>query len=379
MSASTFQPSADLGLTAAHIAPTQNAFASPTIRSWLRAMAWTLGLIGIAALFWGVDKYGLRIFALDFSHIRPGNYRMFKNPTTTPMRVFGIPHFLIGFLFLLSSRRMREKKNKVQLAVLTVIGIGFCYLFRRVGANLNVFAVFIFYFYFLIHGFRDDAHFYKTFGDMPREGAATHDRILVVLQALQIGLLFCLFWPTYSHMASTDIQRADPILSNFFPAGWPFIIKLASMFVPMVLITLFVLHRIARGVTGGLAGLWRIHQPLFMVFVMSLGVLGLAMFGGPGAFDIWVLMHFVAWYFFALFMLDRHPPKEAPKSAWAWMRTTRRGFVTLHTGLVVATALLLAVSVYYFGQQSSILDVIVGKEAFYYWTIMHVTWSWVPR
>ncbi|GMU33847.1 MAG: hypothetical protein HS101_06710 [Planctomycetia bacterium] len=378
MSASSFQ-SAGLNLTTPLSAASLGAFQSPTVRSWLRAMACTLGLIGLAALFWGVDKYGPGVFALDFSNIRHSDYRMFKNPTTTPMRIFGIPHFFIGFAFLLSSRRMREPKNKVQLAVLTVIGIGFCLLFRKVGANLNIFAVFIFYFYFLIHGFRDDAHFYKTFGDMPREAAATHDRILIVLQALQIGLLFSLFWPTYAHVASTDIRRADPILSNFFPASWPFILKLGSMFIPMVIITLIALHRVARNVDGGLAGLWRLHRPLFMVFVLSLGVLGLAMFGGPGAFDIWVLMHFVAWYFFALFMLDRHPPKEPPKSTWAWMRTTRTGFVTLHTGLVILTALILCVSVYVFGQKAGALDVIVGKEAFYYWTIMHVTWSWVPR
>ena len=60
------------------------------------------------------------------------------------------------------------------------------------------------------------------------------------------------------------------------------------------------------------------------------------------------------------------------------MRTTRRGFITLHIGLAVVVALLIAVNVYGYGRQGP-LDLILGSKGFYYWTVMHVTLSFLPR
>jgi hypothetical protein len=349
---------------------------SLTLRNWLRGIFWTWAIVTICLGLYWFDKYqGF----FEFEARRLSDYRMFKNPTTTPMRIFGIPHFVIAVLFLLTSRRMKQRRNQVLFAGLTVLGVGLCWLFRQAGGHLSPFAVFIFYFYFLIHGFRDDAHFYRTYGDMPREGAEAHDRIVLVLQCLLIGLLFSLFWPTYAHVAATDYRRADPILGSFFPASWPFVLKLGSMFLPMAGVAAVALHRIARRMPGGWAGLWRSHQPLLVVYLLSLAVLVAAMLGGPGAFDVWVLNHFVVWFLFALYLMRRFPPKEPVKGAWAWVRTNRRGFMVLHFGLAAVVAGLMAVSVYAFGQRETPLDWIVGKESFFYWTILHVTWSFVPR
>lgn len=346
----------------------------PTVRNWLRAFAWTLAIIGVSLILYVPDKW----FPFNGAQ-RLVEYRMFKNPSTIPMRIFGIPHFLIAVLFLMSSRRMKETRSKLIFVALSVLGVLFCLLFKRVGANLNPFAVFIFYFYFLIHGFRDDAFFYKTFGDMPREAALVHNRIMVVLQCLLIGMLVSLFWPTYAQMSQTYTKLSDPILSNFFPADWPYVLKLSSMFVPMLLIAVVALFRIARAFPAGFADLWRTHRPILAVYLMSLAVVLIALLGGSGAFDVWVLMHFVAWYFFALFILYRHPPKAPQASLWGWMRTTPKGFITLHFALVGVVCVLMAVSVYTYGQKAGPFDWVVGRESFFYWTILHVTWSFVPR
>jgi len=150
------------------------------------------------------------------------------------------------------------------------------------------------------------------------------------------------------------------------------------MFIPMLAVAIWALRRIARRFPDGLAGLWRVHRPIVAIQIVSLGIVLIALLTGPWTFNIVVLMHFVGWYFFALFLINRYPPKEPPKGVWQWMRTTRPGFMTLHLGLAALVTLLIAVDMYHFGKQSW-LDVVVGSKNFYYWTIMHVTLSFLPR
>lgn len=346
---------------------------SLTFRNWRRTLFWTLSAVGFCALCYVFDKWGF-----TFGTPRDVDYRMFKNPTELPMRIFGLPHFIIALMFVLSSRRMKERRNQLYFVGLFALGAVFCYAFFHFGAHLNPFLMFLFYFYFLIHGFRDDAYFYKAYGDMPKEAAQTHERIMIVLQCLGIGLLLALIWPTYAQMSQTHWRLKHPILENFFPAAWPFVLKLASMFVPMVLIALYALWRIARLFPDRLAGLWRVHRPILAVQLISVGIVLLALVGGPWTFNIVVLMHFVGWYLFALYLLGRNPPKQPPAGLWQWMRTTRKGFMVLHLGLAALVAVLIAIDVYGFGKESW-LDVVVGSKNFYYWTVMHVTLSFLPR
>lgn len=346
-----------------------------TFRNWRATLFWSWAAVTFCAVCYIFDKWG---FDFSFAARRDIDYRMFKNPTELPMRIFGLPHFIVALLFVLSSRRMKQPRNIAWFAGLLAVGSAFCFLFYRLGAHTNAFLMFLFYFYFLIHGFRDDAYFYKAYGDMPPDEAKTHARIMVVLQCLAIGLLLSLIWPTYAQMSLTKPRLADPILQNFFPADWPFVAKLMSTFMPMVLIALFALWRIARIFPDGLAGLWRTHRPILAIQLASLGIVLLALVGGPWTFNVVVLMHFVGWYLFALYLLGRNPPKEPPRGVWQWMRTTRSGFMTLHLGLAAVVTALIAVDVYGFGKDCW-LDVVVGSKNFYYWTIMHVTLSFLPR
>jgi hypothetical protein len=347
----------------------------PTFRNWARTILWTLIVVGLFGIAYVFDKYQ---GWFEFQQRRAYEYRLFKNPATIAMRAFGIPHFMIAVLFLMSSRRMKEARNRLIFAVLLIASIGICWLFARWGAHLSPFAVFLFYFYFIIHGFRDDSYFYKTYGDMPAIARETHQRLMVVLQLLSVGLLFSLLWPAYAQLAETNPRFADPILGTFFPADWPFVIRLASMFVPMLLIATAVLWRLALRFPGGPLGFWRTHRPILMVYLLTIGIILLAPALGPWTFDLYILMHFVGWYLIALFLIDRHPPKEPARTWWGWMRTTRAGFITLHFTLVAVTLVLMAVSVYGFGRDCT-LEKVIGAPGFYYWTIFHVTLSFVPR
>lgn len=347
----------------------------PTFRNWLRTLCWTLGAVGVCGIIYCFDKWGL---TLNIDAPRDVDYRMFKNPAELPMRIFGLPHFIIATMFVLTSRRMQSRRNQVYLALLAAVSVVVCYVFHRVGATENPIALILFYFYFLIHGIRDDAYFYKSYGDMPTEAGPTHQRIMTVLQLLALGLLFSFIWPTYTYLSRIKPRYAHPVLQNFFPADWGFTIRLAIMFVPMVLIAVIAMTLIARQFSDGWAGLWRAHRPILAVFIISIGIVLLTLIIGPATFNVVVLMHFVGWYIFALYLLARRPEPEGPLGWWQWMRSTRRGFMTLHLGLAALVTVLIAVSVYCFGKQD-VLEHIVGSKSFFYWTIAHVTLSFMPR
>lgn len=399
-----------------------------TMQQYTQTLFWTFAAIGVCVLAYCVEKYIVRDM---LGWITDTRYRMFKNPAELPMRLFGLPHFAVGLLFMLSSKRMRGVKSWAQLAGLAAIGGVFCWLFYRygyAGDRFNALALLLFYFYFLIHGFRDEAFFYKAYGDMPRDAGRTHDRIMVVLQLLMLGLLLSLAIPAYVLFGQLRPEFSHPLLENLFPADWGYATRFASTFLPMVAIAWLALWRIARVFPDGLAGLWRTHQPILTVFLIGTGIILIALVSGPWTFNAVVLMHFVGWYIFGRQMLARGESGRAqaatqdgaagaptaaaagaPAAAaagaraatgggreearaaagareatrpqpgtWKWMRTTRTGFTWLHLGLAAIVVLLVAWSTYVDGK-SGPLEAIVGSKSFYYWTIMHVTLSFYPR
>ena len=73
-------------------------------------------------------------------------------------------------------------------------------------------------------------------------------------------------------------------------------------------------------------------------------------------------------------------PPPAPLT-WRWVRATPTGFRWLHLGLLAAVIVAAIVWAYGFRNDASLtaMDVVLSRDAFPYWTIMHVTVSWVPR
>jgi len=202
---------------------------------------------------------------------------------------------------------------------------------------------------------------------------------MVVLQVLMLGLLVSLAVPGYVLFGELYPTFRHPLLADLFPASWPYVLRFAATFGPMVLIAILALRRIAAGYPNGLRGLWNVHRPILMVFLIATGIILIALVSGPWTFNFVVLMHFVAWYLFGRNSLAKHEPAEPPaRFTWKWMRTTVAGFTFLHLGLTVVVIALVATSTYAFGK-TDILELIVGSKVFYYWTIMHVTLSFFPR
>jgi hypothetical protein len=146
----------------------------------------------------------------------------------------------------------------------------------------------------------------------------------------------------------------------------------------MAIVASAVVWRTAMSYQGGPHVFWMTFRPLLMVYILTMIIVLSSTVLGAWTFDFYILMHFVGWFLIAMYLITKYPPKEKPAGMWAWMRTTRAGFLTLHFGLVVITLGLYAMSTYASGRQDFI-EKIFSVPGFYYWTLMHVTWSFLPR
>jgi hypothetical protein len=181
-------------------------------------------------------------------------------------------------------------------------------------------------------------------------------------------------------MYGQKISPDDPVLNLVFPASVPFLIKFACYLVPVLACNAVLFLWLDRTYPGGWRAIWREHHPLLMVFLWSTGIVFATLFVGPWTFNFVVLAHFVGWYLFALRKLENVPTASRSTIArpLAWARTTQSGFKTLHLGLAVTVAVLIALATYVF-QNRSWLEVFVSGPSFYYWTVLHVSLSFYPR
>ncbi len=343
-----------------------------TERNWLKAV----GLVaGSVLLFHG-------ILALEsLAATRRPSERLVYQPVETSMRCMAIPHFLIAILFTASSRKMRRARSWLQYAGLAVMGVGLCLLFAKAGGREDLIAKGVFLLYFAVHEFRDEAFFYTANGDAPRSaGSGRPSRgiylapaallwfslaIVALCAAFEIGGLSRYTRPLYGDLSDSARRGLGvlPMLGLGACSAW-------------------MLRRARRFHPGGAAAFVRAHRPILRVFggILLFILIDLILHGRVHAL---VSLHVTAWYVFTIQMLDRRPPATpAPRTfTWAWMRTTRAGFVFLHVGLFVAVTVGCAVWAWGFRNAPShhAFRFLLSREAFPYWTIMHITLSFLPR
>ncbi len=343
-----------------------------TERNWLRAF-WIVVASGV--LFWGLHL-------LEVAAGRTLREEAFVyHPAETPMRMVGLAHFLVAILFMTTSRAMQRPTSWAWLAGLAVLGIALCRLFADAGGVKAAIPKALFFTYFLLHEFRDQAFFYEANGDLKSGPDAKQTRRdLLGLPLMALGLILGVFFVGAGLRLGGARRYTDELL-GWAPAG---LIPVLGL-VPLALLALFFLrwrsgieHRHAGGLTAFLAT----HRPMLLVYGGILLVLLFDILVNRRAYAI-VTLHVAAWYVFVIAGFGRRAaPSPAPAApSWRWMRGTKPGFNLLHLGLlalVVAAALVWA---YGFKNDAALsaMNVVLSKDAFPYWTIMHVTLSWMPR
>ena len=334
-----------------------------TERNWLVAAAIVAGSVAFFSL----------IYALEMDLGRwNADLRLVQSPAEAAMRYLGQSHFLIAFLFLMTSRKMRTPGSWAAFGAALAVGTVLCLGYARVKDWNPAVATMLFFLYFVVHDFRDQVFFYFSNGDAPptadRKGLTdllfrTPFLVLAVLVAAVAALLAS---------GAVGIAWLDAML----PASpGP---RLALGILPAAAAAFFAwrYRRLwQRENLGRVTDFARANRPILVVFAGALAILL-----GQKGFAI-VTLHVACWYVFALHQLRKRPASPVRRFSWSWLRATPQGFNLLHVGLA---ALLVAggtVWAYVFRNDPSIapMRVLLAPVSFQYWTIVHVTASFAGR
>lgn len=344
---------------------------TPTERNWLVALAIVVGSVLLFQAIGALES----LLGRD-----PRETRLVWNGSETSMRLLALSHFLVALLFMTTSQRMRRRGSWLWFFGLLGAGALLCEGFSRLGGMAAPLAAVLFYTYFLLHEFRDQAMFYRSNGDAPSsEEPARASRGLYLAPLLGFGVIAA----TFVAGAAFGIGGARRFDHAF--AGMSRPLRYACGVLPFVLVLLGALavkRSFDRAAPAGLRGWLRANRPIFFVFlgiyvVLFAGIAATGRVYGP------VALHVTAWYVFSIYQNSTRPAANpAPRRlSLPWMRTTTAGFNFVHLGMAALVVLAAVVWAYGFDNAPSqtAFHLLLSREAFPYWTIMHVTVSWIPR
>ncbi len=347
---------------------------APSPRPWTvteRNGAWALlGTVGLFAAFYVVGRAER---AVDPGADRATRFVYEATETTT--RLLAVAHTIVATVFLATSAKVRSARGASTLAGLALLSVALCLGFSALGGREGGVAMGLFAFYFLLHDLRDEAWFYGSNGDAPPDEARRAGRRLG-------GFVLCVLLATLAVGVAVGLRRPTRLLGI---AAWSDAARIACAGA-VALAALGVAHLCLRSFGGGrVAGVRdeaRRHRPLVVALVGVYAVF----FGGialTGRFYALVAMHVVIWYVFTLRRLASAPrPADPPRPfTWRWMRSTVTGFNVLHLGIVGLLAAAGVVWAFAFHNDPALpgFRLLLARDAFPYWTLVHVTLSWMPR
>lgn len=353
-----------------------------TERNFLRAGLYTAAIVFI---FW-CGYY----FERSILHRAPADIRFIREASEAAMRYITIPHILIGFFFMISSPKNKNLRQRLWAAGLLMAGAALCTVYWKGGGKANLLLYSGVYLYFLVHELRDEAMFYTVLGEAaPIADKTVFKGLVRSMTGLIVFTMAAFIWAPipfglyYKKLTEPTSALADWAKANtaWLDGSMSMPLKVSLSIAPFVLAAIgfaWVWRRYAARLGyPNVRTLIRTHAILFKVLFGVAGVLGLSLALTARAYSL-ILFHVVAWYIFAAYQFAKHPPKAPPQGWWNWMRTSVRGFKTLHIGMVVvlmAVGLVWTISL----DRTSSLAWLLAPESFLYWTIMHITVSFVPR
>ncbi len=343
-----------------------------TERNWLWALAI---VVGSALFFWllyaAEQRWGHTV----------REERLVWHAVETSMRYLALSHFLVAILFMTTSRSMRKASSWAWFAGLAMFGTGLSMAFASAGGLEMHVAAALFYTYFLVHEFRDQAFFYRVNGDAPKDADPDELRkTLWTVPAVVMGLIGTIFFAGAAFEIGGARRYTEAVFGDL-PQTARYVIG-ALPIAAMIVVTHLLRRSYARKHPGGISGFARANRPILFVFGGILAVL-IADIIITGRVYAIVTLHVTAWYVFVVRGFAKRPPPEPRPRAftWTWMRSTLAGFNFLHIGMLVLVMAAGAVWAYGFDNSASqsFFWVLLSREAFPFWTIMHVSVSFLPR
>jgi hypothetical protein len=355
---------------------TAAAAASAPARTPLYAPAEVIREFHKALLWCVIPIVGFSLYLLTEKYLvgRPRGW--ITNPAEMPCRVFGYSHYIVAVIFMLSSRRMKTARGWAWTGALGAVSAALCVAFAQFGGAKNPVLVVIYFLYFMVHGYKDLVALYQQeVADIELRRSA--GRLMLWAQAACLLLLVFTLVPAYMMVASSRAQSPEavrnltglsPLINAIYVIGAALLIAGAAAVI-----------RELRFLGGRTRRVLEIAKPVLWVLALTtLIALSSAVLGG-WMFNIIILSHFVVWYFYADRRLQRSPAQASARDGiWKWMRGSSAGFRALHLGTAALFLVVLALDHYAFGE-SGLLQFAVGDDAFYYWTLVHVTISFAPR
>jgi hypothetical protein len=329
---------------------------SPAVRHFAAAGLWALGAVGV----------GCAVYAVESLLLRPRR-AFLENPTEVMMRAFGLAHFVVGWMFLFSSPRLRSPAAVSRLGLLTLLGAGLCLLFAAGGALRNPFLLLLFYGYFLVHEIRDEAELYRAY-----DGAGPNAGRFLGALSLAVAVLAAAAMVLAFSLHGSAVERAGRYTSA------PHVV------LPLIVAVLLALGvalaaralKVGAAVYGDGASALAAHRPLLAVYAALFAILLLGSLAGSAGFNLIILLHVCAWLVFVRSRLALRPGEVT--GLWSWLRGTPAGFVTLHL-LVAGIILALMAARVHLWDRGGWVSELVATGNFPYWSLMHITMAFWHR
>ncbi len=323
-----------------------------TWRQFQKALLAALSAVLVGFVIYAVEKYVLGI-----------QRRFIENPADVMMRALGMAHFLVGWLFLFTSPRLRSWRAAGRLTGWSCLGGLLCWLFAAVGGSKNPFALMAFASFFLVHEIRDQTRLFQIYGDAPPPSPPL-SKFLHQLSLTVIFLLMAML--TGMHLIHGHVLGKCALLrdipGSWLLAGWS-LIPLAAAFAGRRAWLL------GSAVFDSLGHFRAPLAPLLLVYLGIFGILAVGSVLGSVGLNLIILIHVTNWLVFVHYQLGQQP--RATATLWDWLRRSPRGFVALHLVLAGVALTLIALRVHLWGRTGWISDLVAGS-AFPYWSLMHI-------
>ena len=334
------------------VTPLTSEAASTTWRHYRLALGAALGAALFGCSLYGLEKYAFRL-----------DRRFVENPVDVMMRALGVGHFLVGWLFLFTSPRLRNWPAVGRLTGWTALGALLCWFFFQAGAGKNPFALMAFYSFFLVHDIRDQTALFQTYGDAPPPSPLL-TRFLHLFSLAFILLLMTIL--IGMHLFQGHYLEKVPTLTALptegVLAGWA-----------LLLLSGLLLAGLAARRGRALFGTWdraaTALRPLLAVYGATFALVVVGSFFGSVGLNLIILIHVTTWLVFVTYQLRKSPVR--PDNLWTWLRRTPAGFLCLHLGLTAVVLVLMALRVYCWGR-TGWLSVCLAGSSFPYWSLLHI-------